>query len=125
VTQAEDVAPWCARRSTSRARAGRARCSSTSRRTRSSRRAEFDWDPTAPKLRGYRPDRTEQDREAEQRAADADRTAERPVILAGPRHHAVGAMEWCGEFAERTDIPVAMTLLGIGACRRATRSTSA
>ena len=37
-----------ARRSTSRAPAAPARCSSTSPRTRSSRRAEFDWDGAAP-----------------------------------------------------------------------------
>ena len=44
--------------------AGRARCSSTSPRTRSRRRAEFDWDAAAPQLHGYRPDPPAADAEA-------------------------------------------------------------
>ncbi len=59
VTRAEDVAPAIREAFHDRAvAAARARCSSTSPRTRSRRRCEFDWDAAAPHLRGYRPDRS-------------------------------------------------------------------
>ena len=54
-------------------------------------------------------------------AADLDRAAEwidkaeRPVILAGHGVVLSGAMEQVMEFAEKTQIPVALTLLGLGA----------
>ena len=58
VTRVEDICRRpCARRSTSReVGPARARCWSTSPRTRSSASCEFDWDPTRRALRGYRPD---------------------------------------------------------------------
>jgi len=75
--------------------------------------AEFDWEAAAPQLRGYRPDH---------RPAPADygsasaliRESKRPVILAGRGIMLSGAGELVREFAERTQTPIAMTLLGIG-----------
>src|SRR5438045_6585509 len=74
---------------------------------------EFDWDAAEPSL----PDRAEQTREAAQieAALELIRNAERPLILAGHGILLSGAMREVQEFAERADVPVAMTLLGIGA----------
>jgi acetolactate synthase-1/2/3 large subunit len=74
---------------------------------------EFVW-PEAPKLRGYRPDHRPVAREI-QHALDLIHSAKRPVILAGHGITISGAMSTVREFAERTQIPVATTLLGIGA----------
>jgi acetolactate synthase I/II/III large subunit len=71
-----------------------------------------DWDPPL-NLPGYRPHRT---------AARADlekllgmiRQAKRPVIYAGGGIIASGAAPQLKAFAERTGIPVALTLLGLG-----------
>src|SRR5215510_13052315 len=49
------------------------------------------------------------------RALELIRTARRPVVLAGRGVLLSGATEELRQFAERTNIPVAMTLLGIGA----------
>jgi acetolactate synthase-1/2/3 large subunit len=49
------------------------------------------------------------------RALDLVRTARRPLVLAGRGVLLSGATEELREFAERTNTPVAMTLLGIGA----------
>jgi acetolactate synthase-1/2/3 large subunit len=49
------------------------------------------------------------------RALDLIRTARRPLVLAGRGVLLSGATEELREFAERTNTPVAMTLLGIGA----------
>ncbi len=48
------------------------------------------------------------------RAAEMIKQAERPVILAGHGILISGAMEQLREFAEATQIPVALTLLGLG-----------
>ncbi len=53
--------------------------------------------------------------EALERAAEWIDKAERPVILAGHGVVISGAMEQVIEFAEKTRIPVALTLLGLGA----------
>lgn len=49
-----------------------------------------------------------------ERAAEMIKHAERPVILAGHGILISGAMDQVREFAEKTRIPVALTLLGIG-----------
>ena len=74
---------------------------------------ELRWDPSAVKLPGYRPDLRAPDVEY-RRAADLINGAKRPLIFAGHGILLSGAMRMVKELAERTDIPVAMTLLGIG-----------
>ncbi len=49
-----------------------------------------------------------------ERAAEMINSAERPVILAGHGILISGAMQELLEFAEKTQIPVALTLLGLG-----------
>ncbi|MBI4455354.1 MAG: biosynthetic-type acetolactate synthase large subunit [Acidobacteria bacterium] len=75
--------------------------------------AEFEWDDTPVRLPGYRPQHRPQSAEL-QRAADLINNAQRPLILAG---HGIIMSSGCGEvlaFAERTDTPIALTLLGLG-----------
>jgi acetolactate synthase-1/2/3 large subunit len=73
---------------------------------------EFDWDAAAPEMGAYyRPGSMGTDPVALLNAA------ERPVILAGHGIMLGGAEQALLEFAERTNIPVAMTLLGIGGLR--------
>ena len=76
--------------------------------------AEFDWDAAKPQLPGYRPDLSPEQKEYEQ-ALDLIHNSKRPVILAGHGIIISGAMQEVRDFAERTGIPVALTLLGIGA----------
>jgi acetolactate synthase I/II/III large subunit len=75
---------------------------------------EFDWDAAAPQLPGYRPplhcDPADCDR-----ALDLINSAKRPVILGGHGIMMSGATRVVAEFAEKANIPLAMTLLGIGA----------
>jgi len=75
---------------------------------------EFDWEAAKPQLPGYRPDLSPEPKEYEQ-ALELIHNAKRPVILAGHGIIISGAMAEVREFAERTGIPVALTLLGIGA----------
>jgi acetolactate synthase I/II/III large subunit len=75
-------------------------------------RCEFVW-PADPKLSGYRPDHAPQSAALAQ-AIDLINKAERPVILAGHGVIRSGATEVVRELAERAQIPIAMTLLGIG-----------
>src|SRR5215468_9609757 len=75
---------------------------------------KFDWDAAAPQLPGYRPDLSPAPAEYEQ-ALDLIRKSKRPVILAGHGIIVSGAMREVRDFAERAGIPVALTLLGIGA----------
>ena len=65
-------------------------------------------------LPGYRPEPKPPESELA-RAADLINRAERPVILAGHGILLSGAMGQVRELAERARIPIAMTLLGIGA----------
>src|SRR6201997_4709959 len=74
---------------------------------------EFDWDAAKPQLPGYRPDLSPDAKEYEQ-ALELIQNAKRPVILAGHGIIVSGALKEVRDFAERTGIPVAMTLLGIG-----------
>jgi acetolactate synthase-1/2/3 large subunit len=75
---------------------------------------DFDWDSAKPHLPGYRPDLSPAPKEYEQ-ALDLIHNAKRPVILAGHGIIISGAMREVRDFAERAGIPVALTLLGIGA----------
>jgi acetolactate synthase-1/2/3 large subunit len=74
---------------------------------------EFDWDAAAPKLRGYRPDLSPAQSEYE-KAIELIRAAKRPLILAGHGISISGAEKEVLAFAERTSIPMALTLLGLG-----------
>jgi len=73
----------------------------------------YDWDAAAPKMRGYRPDLSPAPAEYE-KALKLIAEAKRPVILAGHGILVSGAQREVQAFAEKTCIPVAMTLLGLG-----------
>src|SRR4030081_1491019 len=75
---------------------------------------EFDWEAAKPQLPGYRPDLSPEPREYEQ-ALELIHNSKRPVILAGHGIIISGAMREERDFAERTGIPVALTLLGLAA----------
>ena len=68
---------------------------------------------TPARLPGYRPDLRALPEEYDH-ALELIEAAERPLILAGHGVMMSGAMKELREFAEKTQIPVAMTLLGIG-----------
>ena len=74
---------------------------------------EMQWDPGAVKLPGYRPDLRASDAEY-RRAAELINGSKRPLILAGHGVQLSGASGAVRQLAERADMPVAMTLLGIG-----------
>jgi acetolactate synthase I/II/III large subunit len=74
--------------------------------------AEFDYDAAAPRPHG-RPGPPPQEKNFREALALIN-AAERPVILAGHGILLGNAMGEFKAFAERTQIPVAMTLLGIG-----------
>ena len=74
----------------------------------------FDWESAKPQLPGYRPDLSPAPKQYEQ-ALELIHNAKRPVILAGHGIIISGAMQEVREFAERSGIPVALTLLGLGA----------
>ncbi len=74
---------------------------------------EFDWDASAPELPPKR--RRDNHNQAEfDRALELLNTAKRPLILAGRGIILSGAMRVFEEFVHTCNIPVAMTLLGIG-----------
>jgi acetolactate synthase-1/2/3 large subunit len=75
---------------------------------------EFDWEAAAPQLPGYRPDLSPAPVEYAE-ALELIRNSKRPVILAGHGIIISGAMREVRDFAERAGIPVALTLLGLGA----------
>ncbi|MGA7292735.1 MAG: biosynthetic-type acetolactate synthase large subunit [Terriglobales bacterium] len=75
---------------------------------------EFDWEAAKPQLPGYRPDLSPAPEEYAQ-ALELIHNSKRPVILAGHGIVVSGAMREVRDFAERAGIPVALTLLGIGA----------
>jgi acetolactate synthase-1/2/3 large subunit len=75
---------------------------------------EFDWDAAKPQLPGYRPDLSPEADEYE-RALTLIHESKRPVILAGHGILMSGAMKEVITLAEKAHIPVALTLLGIGA----------
>ena len=75
---------------------------------------EFDWEAAKPQLPGYRPDLSPAPKEYEQ-ALELIHKSKRPVILLGHGAIESGAMSEVRELAERASIPVALTLLGLGA----------
>src|SRR3990170_667737 len=77
--------------------------------------ASTDYEPDGGPVRlpGYRPDLRALPEEYE-RAIGLISAAERPLILAGHGVMMSGAMRTLLDFVERAQIPVAMTLLGIG-----------
>jgi acetolactate synthase-1/2/3 large subunit len=75
---------------------------------------EFDWEAAKPQLPGYRPDLSPAPEEYAQ-ALELIHNSKRPVILAGHGIIVSGAMREVRDFAERAGIPVALTLLGLGA----------
>jgi len=74
---------------------------------------EFDGKPIKPQLPGYRPNLAPTPEEYQQ-ALELINHAERPVILAGHGIILSGAMQEVRTFAERANIPVGLTLLGLG-----------
>ncbi|NPV75294.1 MAG: biosynthetic-type acetolactate synthase large subunit [Anaerolineae bacterium] len=74
---------------------------------------EWEYDDSPIQLPGYRPDLSPS-RQDIQRAVEMIQSASRPVILAGNGVIASGAMDEVLDFAEHTNTPVAMTLLGLG-----------
>jgi acetolactate synthase-1/2/3 large subunit len=75
--------------------------------------AEFDWEASAPKLPLKRR-RNNHDQEEFNRAVELLNSAKRPLILAGRGIMLSGAMRTFEQFVHTSNIPVAMTLLGIG-----------
>ena len=75
--------------------------------------AEFDWNTCEPKLPPKRI-RDNHDQEEFDRAVELLNTAKRPVILAGRGIILSGAVGTFEQFVHTSNIPVAMTLLGIG-----------
>jgi acetolactate synthase-1/2/3 large subunit len=75
---------------------------------------EFDYDQCRPNLPGYRP-RLRPMQDAMQKALALINSAKKPVILAGRGILLSGARKEVLELAEKRNIPLAMTLLGLGA----------
>ncbi len=73
---------------------------------------EFDWDAAAPRPHA-RPARV-LDQAALSSALEMINSAQRPIILAGHGIILSGATDIVRHFAERAQIPISMTLLGIG-----------
>jgi acetolactate synthase-1/2/3 large subunit len=74
---------------------------------------EFDWEAATPKLPQKRV-RNDHNQAEFDRAVELLNTAKRPVILAGRGIMLSGAMRAFEQFVRTCNIPVAMTLLGIG-----------
>jgi len=74
---------------------------------------EFDWETCGPQLPPKRI-RNNHKQDEFDRAVELLNTAKRPVILAGRGIMLSGAMRQFEEFVRTSNIPVAMTLLGIG-----------
>lgn len=82
--------------------------------TKDAQQNSTEYDPHSEPihLRGYRPNALPAESDI-QKAAAMIHAAKRPVILAGHGVLQSGAMKEVLEFAERTQTPVAMTLLGL------------
>ncbi len=82
--------------------------------TKDAQQAEIEWEYEAYSvhLPGYRPDLRPMTTDIE-KAIEMIQSAQRPVILAGQGILKSGAMAEVLEFAERTQTPVASTLLGL------------
>ncbi len=74
---------------------------------------QFVWDDGPVRLPGYRPEHRPSAQDL-QRAAELIDSAERPIVFCGHGIVAAGATGLLLEFIEKTGIPVASTLLGLG-----------
>jgi acetolactate synthase-1/2/3 large subunit len=74
---------------------------------------KFMWDDAPVRLPGYRPEHTPLPGDLE-RALDMIHTAKRPLIFCGHGIIKSNATSLLLEFVHKTDIPVALTLLGLG-----------
>ncbi|MBN1304320.1 MAG: biosynthetic-type acetolactate synthase large subunit [Anaerolineales bacterium] len=75
---------------------------------------DWEYDDTPIAFRGYRPDLRPATEKIKQ-AAEMINQAKRPVILAGRGVLMSGGTELLRRFAEKAQVPVGLTLLGIGA----------
>jgi acetolactate synthase I/II/III large subunit len=75
---------------------------------------EFEWERAAPNARHVGVPRATISDTDRRNALELISSARRPIILAGHGIVLSGAMPFVRELAERANIPVAMTLLGIG-----------
>jgi len=75
-------------------------------------KTDWEYDPSPVRMRGYRPGYSPAPQDF-QNAVELIKAARRPVILAGRGVLMSGATRELLEFAERTQTPVAMTLLGL------------
>jgi acetolactate synthase-1/2/3 large subunit len=75
--------------------------------------APFVWDDSPVRLPGYRPVHGVKAEDVKTAAAMID-AAERPILFCGHGIIASGASQLLREFVEKTGIPVASTLLGLG-----------
>jgi len=75
--------------------------------------ADFNWDAAIPQLPPKR-QRTNYDQAEFERAVDLLNNSKRPLILAGHGILVSGAMRVFEQFVHAGNLPVAMTLLGIG-----------
>ncbi len=73
----------------------------------------FVWDGSPVRLPGYRPEHRPGEEDV-RRAAELIDGAERPIVFCGHGIIAAGASQLLLEFIEKTGIPVASTLLGLG-----------
>jgi acetolactate synthase I/II/III large subunit len=113
VTRAEDVAP-AVREAFHIARSGRpgpvlVDITKDAQQTA----CEFDWEAAAPKP--HRPEPPPPSKAATAKALELIASARKPLIFAGHGIMLGDASEELRAFVDRTGIPVAMTLLGIGA----------
>ena len=74
---------------------------------------DFEWDDSPVRLPGYRPDLRALPKDFEQ-SIELINEAKRPIILAGHGVLMSGATQVLLDFVEKTRIPVASTLLGLG-----------
>ncbi len=74
---------------------------------------DFEWDDSPVRLPGYRPDLRALPEDFEQ-SIELINESKRPVILAGHGVLMSGATQVLLDFVEKTRIPVASTLLGLG-----------
>jgi acetolactate synthase I/II/III large subunit len=84
--------------------------------TKDAQQASFEFDPSRARMRVHErrlPERRASDRDLESAVALID-GAERPLIFAGQGIVKSGATEHLIRFAEKANVPVACTLLGLG-----------
>jgi acetolactate synthase-1/2/3 large subunit len=74
---------------------------------------DFVWDDGPVRLPGYRPEHRPREEDL-RKAVDLINASERPVIFAGHGIIAAGATALLTELVEKSGIPVASTLLGLG-----------